>query len=104
MVVVVAVVSPAAGPVGFFADPLHLPEGVPGVLDQRAGVIGMFVGIAGLLVAGAALPAQLHPPSLPAVRRSAGPPLNRADPIPCTWPHGSYRHPVSGEPGTAFPG
>ncbi|MGI5290247.1 hypothetical protein ACQEVF_43875 [Nonomuraea polychroma] len=30
--------------IGFFADPLHLPAGVLGVLDQRASVISMFIG------------------------------------------------------------
>ncbi|MFC7382163.1 FxSxx-COOH system tetratricopeptide repeat protein [Sphaerisporangium rhizosphaerae] len=52
-----------AGLVGFFTDPLHLPEHVLGVLDQRASVISMFVGIAGLLMAGAGLWAQLRAPA-----------------------------------------
>ncbi|WP_371778490.1 tetratricopeptide repeat protein [Streptosporangium subroseum] len=74
---VVAVVLLAAGLVGFFADPLHLPEGLLGVLDQRASVIGMFVGIAGLLVAGAALLAQLRSPFPPSVPVSAQPPAGQ---------------------------
>ncbi|GII79792.1 hypothetical protein Sru01_47740 [Sphaerisporangium rufum] len=55
----------AAGLVGFFADPLRLPAQLLDVLDKRASVLGMFVGIAGLLVAGVALWAQLRPPGTP---------------------------------------
>ncbi|MET8155994.1 tetratricopeptide repeat protein [Sphaerisporangium sp. NPDC005289] len=57
----------AAGLVGFFADPMHLPDKVLGVLDQRASIISMFTGIIGLLVAGAALWAQLRAPTPPPV-------------------------------------
>ncbi|MEV4020352.1 FxSxx-COOH system tetratricopeptide repeat protein [Nonomuraea angiospora] len=63
IVVVVSLVLLAAGLVGFFADPLHLPAEVLDVLDKRASVISMFVGIAGLLVTGAALWAQLRSPA-----------------------------------------
>ena len=55
-----------AGLTGFFADPLHLPDGVLDVLDKRASVISMFTGLAGLLIAGAALALQLRAPSPPA--------------------------------------
>ncbi|GIH94312.1 ATP-binding protein [Planobispora siamensis] len=67
--VTVSAVLLTAGLVGFFlADPLRVPEEVLEVLDKRASVISMFVGIAGLLVAGAALLAQLRrsPPGGPA--------------------------------------
>jgi uncharacterized membrane protein YuzA (DUF378 family) len=37
------------GLIGFFADPLHLPAEVLGVLDQRASVVSMFIGAAGLM-------------------------------------------------------
>lgn len=55
-----------AGLAGFFADPLHLPDEVLDVLDKRASVISMFTGLAGLLIAGAALALQLRSPSPPA--------------------------------------
>ncbi|MGW0065519.1 tetratricopeptide repeat protein [Streptosporangium sandarakinum] len=67
MVVTVSVPALAAGLVGFFADPLHLPDAVLDVLDKRASVLSLFVGIAGLAVAGVGLLAQLRqqapPPS-----------------------------------------
>ncbi|MEU7835696.1 MULTISPECIES: hypothetical protein [unclassified Nonomuraea] len=50
----------AVGLIGFFADPLHLPAEVLGVLDQRASVISMFIGAAGLVIAVAALLLQLR--------------------------------------------
>ncbi|GAA3087435.1 hypothetical protein GCM10017600_68960 [Streptosporangium carneum] len=53
--------------VGFFADPLHIPDEVLDVLDKRASVISMFTGLVGLLIAGAALLLQLRSPSLSAV-------------------------------------
>ncbi|MEV4365930.1 hypothetical protein AB0J71_02595 [Nonomuraea sp. NPDC049637] len=53
-----------AGVLWFFADPLHLPDQVLQVLDQRASVVGMFTGMAlgaaALLVAVLALRAQLR--------------------------------------------
>lgn len=53
--IVVLTVSMGMGLVWFFADPLHVPEDVLEVLDQRASVIGMFssmlMGAAGLVVA-----------------------------------------------------
>ncbi|MFI6744139.1 hypothetical protein ACIBI9_65735 [Nonomuraea sp. NPDC050451] len=62
--VVVLAASLAVGLVWFFADPLHLPEDVLAVLDQRASVVGMFtgmvVGVAGLVVAVVALRAQVR--------------------------------------------
>ncbi len=68
--VVVLTASLGAGLIWFFADPLHLPEDVLQVLDQRASVVGMFtgmlVGVAGLVVAVGALRAQVR-----AERRSA---------------------------------
>ncbi|MEV4020005.1 hypothetical protein AB0J35_56960 [Nonomuraea angiospora] len=71
--VVMLAASLGAGLVWFFADPLHLPEDVLQVLDQRASVVGMFtgmlVGVAGLVVAVVALRAQVH-----ADRRSAAEP------------------------------
>ncbi|MEV3985314.1 hypothetical protein [Nonomuraea sp. NPDC049758] len=54
----------AAGVLWFFADPLHLPDQVLQVLDQRASVVGMFTGMAlgaaALVVAVVALRAQLR--------------------------------------------
>ncbi|MGV9385932.1 hypothetical protein ACWDRB_59710 [Nonomuraea sp. NPDC003707] len=50
----------AVGLIGFFADPLRLPPDVLGVLDQRASVISMFIGAAGLVVAVVALLLQLR--------------------------------------------
>ncbi|MEU5869790.1 hypothetical protein ABZ815_52120 [Nonomuraea sp. NPDC047529] len=62
--VVVLAVCLAAGMLWFFADPLHLPDQVLQVLDQRAGVVGMFTGMAlgaaALVVAVVALRAQLR--------------------------------------------
>ncbi|YCK38330.1 hypothetical protein ACNF49_31030 [Actinomadura sp. ATCC 39365] len=47
---------PAAGVLWFFADPPHVPAQVLQVLDQRAGVVGRFAGMAlgaaALVVAG----------------------------------------------------
>ncbi|GGT34254.1 ATP-binding protein [Nonomuraea spiralis] len=63
MAVAVSVTMLAAGLVGFFADLLWASADVLDALDKRASVISMFVGIAGLLVAGAALLAQLRPPA-----------------------------------------
>ncbi|MFI6513295.1 tetratricopeptide repeat protein [Streptosporangium sp. NPDC050855] len=63
MTVVAVVVSLGllgAGLVGFFTDPLDLPNEVLAVLDQRASVISMFTGLAGLLIAGTALVLQLR--------------------------------------------
>ncbi|MEU7889850.1 hypothetical protein AB0B54_30475 [Microbispora bryophytorum] len=50
----------AVGLVGFFADPLHLPPQVLDVLDQRASVVSMFIGAAGLVVAVVALLLQVR--------------------------------------------
>ncbi|MEU8199238.1 hypothetical protein AB0C10_36185 [Microbispora amethystogenes] len=50
----------AVGLVAFFADPLHLPSRLLGVLDQRASVVSMFIGAAGLVVAVAALLLQVR--------------------------------------------
>ncbi|MFG1616056.1 hypothetical protein ACGFI3_25110 [Nonomuraea wenchangensis] len=62
--VVTALVVTAAllvvGLVGFFADPLRLPPEVLQVLDQRASVVSMFIGSAGLVIAVAALLLQLR--------------------------------------------
>ncbi|WP_219500226.1 hypothetical protein [Nonomuraea ceibae] len=44
----------------FFTDPLHVPEDVLEALDQRASVIGMFTGAAGLVIATLGLRAQLQ--------------------------------------------
>ncbi|MFD0478275.1 hypothetical protein ACFQ0B_66430 [Nonomuraea thailandensis] len=56
--------------VWFFADPLHLPDKVLQVLDQRASVAGMFTGMAlgaaALVVAVVALRAQLRAEPVPA--------------------------------------
>jgi hypothetical protein len=48
------------GLVGFFADPLQLPPEVLEVLDQRASVVSMFIGAAGLVITVAALLLQLR--------------------------------------------
>ncbi|MER7366340.1 hypothetical protein [Nonomuraea wenchangensis] len=62
--VVVLAICLAAGLLWFFADPLHLPDQVLQVLDQRASVVGMFTGMvlgaATLVVAVVALRAQLR--------------------------------------------
>ncbi|MEU6786674.1 hypothetical protein ABZ912_46410 [Nonomuraea angiospora] len=50
----------SVGLIGFFADPLQLPSDVLGVLDQRASVISMFIGAAGLVVAVVTLLLQLR--------------------------------------------
>ncbi|MFC6900239.1 FxSxx-COOH system tetratricopeptide repeat protein [Nonomuraea dietziae] len=73
-----AVVSLAllvAGAAVFFADPQQGPTVVEDVLDKRASVVSMFVGVAGLLVAGAALLAQLRSSaaSAPGGASSSGP-------------------------------
>ncbi|MEV4078357.1 hypothetical protein [Nonomuraea fuscirosea] len=63
---------------GFFADPLHLPDEVLQVLDQRASVIGMFAGMAlgavALAVSVAALRAQLRAEHAPAQAAPGTPP------------------------------
>ncbi|MEU4834118.1 FxSxx-COOH system tetratricopeptide repeat protein, partial [Streptosporangium sp. NPDC023615] len=56
----VSLVLLGVGLVGFFIDPLDLPNEVLEVLDQRASVISMFTGLAGLLIAGTALALQLR--------------------------------------------
>ncbi|MEU4831817.1 tetratricopeptide repeat protein [Streptosporangium sp. NPDC023615] len=48
------------GLVGFFTDPLNLPNEVLEVLDSRASVISMFIGLIGLLITGTALLLQLR--------------------------------------------
>ncbi|MDR8413141.1 hypothetical protein MTP10_30965 [Nonomuraea sp. 3-1Str] len=62
--VAVLAICLAAALLWFFADPLHLPDQVLEVLDQRASVVGMFTGMAmgaaGLVVAAVALRAQLR--------------------------------------------
>ncbi|MEU6796995.1 hypothetical protein ABZ907_35330 [Nonomuraea wenchangensis] len=63
MVIVALVVMATllvVGLVGFFADPLRLPPEVLEVLDQRASVVSMFIGAAGLVIAVAALLLQLR--------------------------------------------
>ncbi|MGW6501312.1 hypothetical protein [Nonomuraea angiospora] len=63
-VVIAAIVVMAAmlvvGPAGFFSDPLRLPPEVLQMLDQRASVVSMFIGAAGLVIAVAALLLQLQ--------------------------------------------
>ncbi|YCK33917.1 FxSxx-COOH system tetratricopeptide repeat protein [Actinomadura sp. ATCC 39365] len=68
-----------AGTLGLFTDSLWAPVDVLDVLDKRASVISMFVGLAGLFVAGAALLAQLrssssaqHLPAPPRTPAKAG--------------------------------
>jgi hypothetical protein len=82
VVVIAAIVLPAAllagGLVGFFADPLYLPPEVLSVLDQRASVLSMFIGAAGLVVAVVALLLQLraertHSPAETSSLPDAGP-------------------------------
>ncbi|MEZ7132644.1 hypothetical protein ACBR40_45540 [Nonomuraea sp. AD125B] len=70
--IVVLAVCLVAVLVWFFADPLHLPDDLLQVLDQRASVVGMFTGMAlgtaALVVSVVALRAQLraeHAPSTP---------------------------------------
>ncbi len=50
----------AVGLISFFADPLNLPADRWGTLDQRASVVSMFIGAAGLIVAVAALILQIR--------------------------------------------
>ncbi|MFI9846772.1 tetratricopeptide repeat protein [Nonomuraea sp. NPDC051941] len=58
--VVVSLALLVLGLVAFFSGAGHGPTAAEDVLDKRASVISMFVGIAGLLVAGAALWAQVR--------------------------------------------
>lgn len=96
-VVVVSLGLLSVGLVGFFVDPLDLPEKVLGVLDQRASVISMFTGLAGLLIAGTALALQLR--SSPA---DTAPPAETSAPArPGTGDHidlssGTFHSPVTG--------
>ncbi|MET8992844.1 hypothetical protein ACFYUK_22130 [Nonomuraea wenchangensis] len=64
--------------VWFFADPLHLPDDVLQVLDQRASVVGMFTGMAlgaaALVVSAVALRAQLRAEPVPAPAAPSTPP------------------------------
>ncbi|MEV4357376.1 hypothetical protein [Nonomuraea sp. NPDC049625] len=73
---------PAVGLIGFFADPLRLPPDVLGVLDQRASVISMFIGAAGLVVAVVALLLQLRADRTQPTAAAADP----ADGVPETPP------------------
>ncbi|SNT56725.1 hypothetical protein SAMN05216276_10652 [Streptosporangium subroseum] len=52
---VVGVMLLIFGLVVFFVDPVHVPDKLLEVLDRRASVVSMFVGMMSLLVAGAAL-------------------------------------------------
>ncbi|MGP3963497.1 hypothetical protein ACTWPT_46735 [Nonomuraea sp. 3N208] len=98
--VVVLAASLGAGLVWFFADPLHLPEDVLQVLDQRASVVGMFtgmlVGVAGLVVAVVALRAQAR-----AERRSVA---GTAPGTPAAEPGAPPRVSASGERSVAIVG
>lgn len=76
---IVLVICLAAGVLWFFADPLHVPDQVLQVLDQRASVVGMFTGMvlgaAALVVAVVALRAQLRAEDVPAeAEQQATPP------------------------------
>ncbi|WP_214327502.1 hypothetical protein [Nonomuraea sediminis] len=51
----VSLLAVAAGVVGFLRGPLHLPDKLLAVLDQRASVVSMVVGILGLLMTGLGL-------------------------------------------------
>ncbi|MEU1385953.1 MULTISPECIES: hypothetical protein [unclassified Nonomuraea] len=97
--VVVLAACLAGGVLWFFADPLHLPDQVLQVLDQRASVVGMFTGMAlgaaGLVVAVVALRAQVR-----ADRRSAA---GTAPGTPAAEP-GTPRASVSGERSIAVGG
>ncbi|WP_068929366.1 FxSxx-COOH system tetratricopeptide repeat protein, partial [Planobispora rosea] len=55
----------AVGLIGFVADPLHLPDKLLEILDKRASVISMGVGMAGLLVAGITLWVQVRSSAAP---------------------------------------
>ncbi|GIH52938.1 hypothetical protein SAMN05421833_129110 [Microbispora rosea] len=70
-VIVVLVGLLAVGLVGFFADPLHLPPQLLQVLDQRASVVSMFIGAAGLVVAVVALLLQVRADARQATSPSA---------------------------------
>ncbi|MEU8393668.1 hypothetical protein AB0C28_00625 [Nonomuraea sp. NPDC048892] len=75
---IVLVVCLAVVLVWFFANPLHLPDEVLQVLDQRASVIGIFTGMAlgaaALVVSVAALRAQLRAEHAPARAAPSTPP------------------------------
>ncbi|MGW3353735.1 hypothetical protein ACWDA3_61620 [Nonomuraea rubra] len=75
---IVLAVCLAAVLVWFFADPLHLPDELLQVLDQRASVAGMFTGMAlgaaALVVAMVALRAQLRAEHVPAQAAQDTPP------------------------------
>ncbi|MEW9553329.1 FxSxx-COOH system tetratricopeptide repeat protein [Nonomuraea sp. NPDC050783] len=85
-VVGLSVLLVVAGSAGFLADPLHLPDELLAVLDQRASVISMGMGMAGLLVAGLALWVQ--------VRSSAAPDAGTGTAVPPSGPDS----PVMGGP------
>lgn len=75
---IVLVICLAAVLVWFFADPLHLPDQVLQVLDQRASVAGMFsgmaLGAAALVVSVVALRAQPRAEYAPAQAEQQGTP------------------------------
>jgi hypothetical protein len=75
---IVLVVCLAAVLVWFFADPLHLPDELLQVLDQRASVTGMFtgtaLGAAALVVSVVALRAQLRAEHVPDQAAPSPPP------------------------------
>lgn len=78
-VIVAMTVLLAVGVVGFFADPLQLPPDVLEVLDQRASVVSMFIGAAGLIVAVAALLLQLRAGHAEPATAAADPPEGKGE-------------------------
>jgi hypothetical protein len=58
------------GLIGFFADPLQLPEPVLDVLDKRSSVISMFIAVVGLPISVTALLLQLRQNRSPLEERS----------------------------------
>ncbi|MEV0202549.1 hypothetical protein [Nonomuraea sp. NPDC050691] len=72
-VLLVSLVLVVIGLLGFLVDPLRLPEQLLDVLDKRASVISMGVGMLGLLLAGLTLWLQVRSPASPEAGESAGP-------------------------------
>ncbi|MFF0312195.1 tetratricopeptide repeat protein [Streptosporangium sp. NPDC004379] len=80
MGVTVSVLALTVGLVGFFADPLHLPDAVLDVLDKRASVLSLFVGVASLVVAGVGLLTQLREQATPSSDAPAVPAASSSGP------------------------
>ncbi|WP_345575158.1 tetratricopeptide repeat-containing protein [Nonomuraea rosea] len=77
ILLVLAVVLLAVGLAGFLADALGLPDDVLALLDQRASVISMVIGLVGLIVQVRSSRRSPEPPSSPRVVGLPRPPARR---------------------------